>query len=485
MAAEVTGNGSIPPAKRRRLQQLFEHGSKATEQNNFDYASNLFGQCVIGDPGNPIYVRQYLNNLTRSYDNNPKNVSKLAGIKATGSKTGLMNSSRQKDWPAVIKTGLDILKGNPWDVSTLTSMARACEELTFDESQLLYLKLALDSNPKDIAVNRQCAKALGRVGRFDDAIACWRRVEILKPNDEEANREIGNLTVEKTISHGGYEDAETTKDVKRAHQDADDAEKQRLTPEERLEKQIAKSPAEVNLYVELADMHLRADRFVEAEQVLTRALAASGGGDLTLRERLEDTQVRHYRTQVQVAERRFEKEKTAEAAELLKKMKAEFNRIELDIYRARSDLAPSNLALKYELGVRLKQAGRFQEAVQCLQLARSDGKRKAQVHLELGECFQALKNYLLAMRNFEAALEALSDRDQDMMKLTLYRAGKLALFLYMNEAGSESAKSWLDLAEKHLNNLASLDYVYKDVPALLEKIAKMRAKPAGQTGENA
>jgi len=482
--ATTNNDQPMSPAKRRRLQQLFEHGSKAAEQNNYDYASNLLGQCVVGDPGNRIYVGQYLNNLTRSYDSNPKNVSKLSSIKAAGSKTGLMNSSRQKDWPTVIKSGLDILKGNPWDVSTLTSMARACEELGYDETQLLYLKLALDFNPKDIAVNRQCAKALGRVGQFDQAIACWHRVEQLKPNDEEAGREIGNLTVEKTIHKGGYEDAETTKDVKRAHQDADEAEKQRLTPEERLEKQIAKNPAEVALYVELADMHLRADRFVEAEQVLGRALAASGGGDLSLRERLEDVRLRHYRDQVQVAERRYDKEKTAEAAQLVKKMKGELNRIELEIYRSRSDFAPSNLALKYELGVRLKRAGQYQEAVQTLQLARADGKRKAQVHLELGECFQALKNYLLAMRNYEGALEALSDRDQDLMKLTLYRAGKLALYLSASESGSEAGKSWLDLGEKHVTNLASLDYMYKDVPALLEKIAKMRSKPPGQQDQN-
>ncbi|HEX4142101.1 MAG TPA: tetratricopeptide repeat protein [Pirellulales bacterium] len=483
MAAEENGNGPIPPAKRRRLQQLFEHGSKAFEQSNYEYASNLLGQCVVGDPSNKIYVGQYLNTLTRSYDNNPKNVSKLSSIKAAGSKTGLMNSSRQKDWPSVIKTGIDILKGNPWDVSTLTSMARACEELGYDDPQLLYLKLALNYNDKDIAVNRQCAKALARVGRFDDAIACWRRVELLKPNDEEAGREIGNLTVEKTIHHGGYEDAETTKDVKRAHQEADDAEKQRLTPEQRLEKQIVKSPADISLYVELADMHIRAERFAEAEEVLTRALAATGGGDLTLRERLEDVQVRHYRNLVQTAERRFDQEKTAEAAELVKKMRGELNRIELEVYRNRSDRNPTNLSLKYELGVRLKRAGQFQEAVQCLQTARADGKRKAQVHLELGECFQALKNYLLAMRNFEAALESLNDRDQDMTKLTLYRAGKLALYLAVNDVGSEAGKSWLELSEKHFTNLASLDYVYKDVPAMLEKIAKMRAKP-GQTEQN-
>ncbi len=49
-------------------------------------------------------------------------------------------------------------------LSTLTSMAQACEELEHDESQLVYLKLALDFNPKDVAVNRAVRQALARSG---------------------------------------------------------------------------------------------------------------------------------------------------------------------------------------------------------------------------------------------------------------------------------------------------------------------------------
>ena len=49
------------------------------------------------------------------------------------------------------------------------------------------------------------------------------------------------------------------------------------------------------------------------------------------------------------------------------------------------------------------------------------------------------------MSNFEAALEALADRDVEQKKLALYRAGKLALYLAMSEPGKEL----LDPAEKY------------------------------------
>ena len=212
-----TGNARepLPPAKRRRLQQIFEHASKAAEASNYEYAFNLFTQCVVGDPGNRIYVQQFLSTLSRKYNNNPKSVGKLAGITSVGAKTSLKKASMQKDWPAVIKAGIEVLKGNPWDVATLMAMATACEGMDLAETQLVYLKMALDVNQKDPDVNRMCGRALARMGHFDQAISCWHRVEQAKPGDEEAQRAIADLAVERTISHGGYEEAESSTDVRK------------------------------------------------------------------------------------------------------------------------------------------------------------------------------------------------------------------------------------------------------------------------------
>jgi len=56
----------------------------------------------------------------------------------------------------------------------------------------------------NITVNRKAAEALTRLGQFDQAISCWRRVEQAKPGDEEASKAISKLSVERTIQKGGY-----------------------------------------------------------------------------------------------------------------------------------------------------------------------------------------------------------------------------------------------------------------------------------------
>lgn len=465
---------------RRRLQACFTHGSASATKGDFDYATDMFTQCVAGDPANRLYIGQFLDNLIKKYKDNKKGAGFTSAPKAAALKGSLKKAAYSKDWVAVLKTGLEVLKIHPWDVSTLTAMANACDTLNFDEAQLAYLKQALDVDSKDAEVNRLCGRALARMGQFDQAIACWHRVNQAKPGDEEANRAMGDLAVEKTISHGGYEGAETSTDVmadKAAQADRRSEAHSKLTPVEQLEKAIAKKPDDVSLYNELADLHTQEERFADAEATLQRALAVSGG-ETSVRERLEDAQLRRSRHQVKIAEKRAAEEKTPEAVDLAKRMKVELNSTETEIYRSRSDRYPTNVGLKFELGVRLKKAGQYGEAIKCFQAAAGDAKRKATVHMELGECFQYIKQYKLAMDNYERSLEAVSPREVDQRKLALYRAGKLALGLAEKYLAAKDGqgKSELARAEKYLNELAGLEYGFKDVPQLLDKISKMGDK---------
>ena len=77
MPIEGEGKGERPkrkpptPEERRRLQEAFEKGEKS-KQRNHDYATEMFGQCVAGDPGNHVYVVAFIENLHKKYNNNKK-----------------------------------------------------------------------------------------------------------------------------------------------------------------------------------------------------------------------------------------------------------------------------------------------------------------------------------------------------------------------------------------------------------------------------
>ena len=195
----------ITPAARKRLQKCFEFATKQAQQENYDYASELFTQCVLGEPGNPTYIQNFVGNLQKKYSNNKKG-SPLAQFKERGARSALKKALAQSDWDEVIKNGVVILKINPWDIPTLTGMATASAALMAEEGgasagyadcELFYLKCAVEASPKDPEVCRQLAIALGKRQRFDEAIAFWHKVEQARPGDEEAQRAIATLAVEK------------------------------------------------------------------------------------------------------------------------------------------------------------------------------------------------------------------------------------------------------------------------------------------------
>jgi tetratricopeptide (TPR) repeat protein len=473
----------LPPiaaAVRQRLQAVFEHAQRSAEKSDYAYAHDLFAQCLVEDPANLIYLQHFLGNLAQKYGNSKKGV-RFSGLKSKSSRMALNKAAGKGQWKDAFTAACDALKSNPWEVSTLLDVAEAYQQIGSDDCQLFVMRWALDASPKDIAVNRKAAETLTRLGQFDQAIGCWRRVEQAKPGDEEASKAISKLSVERTIQKGGYNEeilkgSTDSKELEEAMRERvaqnrpeaiaaaaaakskDDSEQEKT-----LLAAIDAKPADVEKYLELADVFTGQNRLREAVDILGRALAASGGGDLRVRERLEDASLRRAQHQVSVAQRRAEQEKTEEAIDLARRMAAQANQAELEVYAARAGRNPGNSLLQYELGLRCKRAGKFKEAIQAFQAARDETRQKAQVQLHLGESFQYIKQFKLALASYEAAVQAADTSQPDTKKLALYRAGVLALELNDREK-----------AEKHLTQLAAIDFGYRDVAERLDKLAALR-----------
>ena len=70
-----SNRAGLPPvtaAVRQRLQAVFEHGQRCAEKADYDYAHDLFTQCLVEDPANLIYLQHFLGNLAQKYGNNKK-----------------------------------------------------------------------------------------------------------------------------------------------------------------------------------------------------------------------------------------------------------------------------------------------------------------------------------------------------------------------------------------------------------------------------
>ncbi|MDO4573979.1 MAG: hypothetical protein Q4D98_02060 [Planctomycetia bacterium] len=445
----------ISQAKRKRLQQLFEHGSLQSNQSNYDYATELLTQCVLGEPGNAQYVQVYLNNLKKKYNNNRKGHG-MAFLKLMGPHGAVKKSLQKEDWLAVLESGYKGLQWNPWDTPLLFGLTRATQALGFVDVPLLFLKMALESNPKDVEVNRTCGKHLEDLGRIEDAYQCWRRVSEMKPGDDEAERNMARLTVARTLNLTGYTKQPVNAGAKVTTRTQTGATVE-LTHEQLLEQQIRQQPKDQAKYIELAEIYTQTENFEKATDILKRAVEACGKIP-ELQDRLEDVQTRAMRKKLgQIAK------KSGKDSDEWKKTRAQLLDMELEIWKDRCERYPNNLGFKYDLGLRYQMKNDHDEAIKQFQIAKKEPRRSGLCCLALGQSFQAIKQYRLAMANFEEAIEKIPDRDADNKKRAYYLAGKLAIAM----------EEW-ETADRFLTPLADMDFSYRDVSEILAKVSAKR-----------
>ena len=454
----------LPPNIRRRIQTMFGHGQKKFQEGECDYAHDMFSQCVAKDPGNLVYVEAMFDNLIKKFDKNKK------GGRQKGNRGAFKKAVAAEDWPKVWTLGLELLKHHPWDVPALRALAEACEKHKFNEVELRYLKGALDADGKDIEVNRHCATSLTRMGQFDQAIACWHRIEDRVPD---AAAKISELTLAKNRPAVGIDlDDEnrnadktpsTTRAVKEETAPSSSSPDPPAAPTtmEELRIAIAEDPTEVSHYKALAKLQDAAGKYLEAETSLQRALSVAGG-DLNVRELLESAQIRRKQAQLEVAKQRAATENTEEAKELEQRIKEELNRLELEIYDARAQRYPDDLAIKHELATRLKRAGNHAEAEKYYEAVQSDDQRGPAATLNRGECLQHMRQYLDALKCYVRAAKSAENQQPEVEKLALYRAGVLAIGL--KDAGK---------ARDYLSKLVAKDPGYRDAQTRLDKLSEM------------
>jgi tetratricopeptide (TPR) repeat protein len=453
---------ALSPAAKKRLQSCFAHASKQMAQGNFDYATELLTPCVLGEPGNLIYLRSFVENLQKKYGNK-KRGAWLTQIKEHGARSTLKKAEAQEKWDEVFRGGLQILQANPWDISTLRSMANAAGHSGDGECERYLLRCALDADPKDPETNIQCAQAAVEMERFDEAIACWRRVLQVRPNDPQSERAIAALAVQKTIKQGGYEDAGHGRKIKDSADAASPtvSTELRLSEEESLRRRIAEQPQVLAHYFELVQWYVSRNNFDAAEQLCVQAFEASHG-DPAVRERWSEVEVRRLRYTVALADAKVKEGLPSDRNFL--QLQQQLRAKEIEHYRLLADRYPNTPQYRYELAVHYAAAGQYNDAIREFQQSRNDPRLKGLCMLGLGRCFQAIKQYGLAKSHYESAIEEIPDRDMAHKKEALYLAGTLALDELEDIA----------VADKRLSALAAVDFAYKDVSTLLEKIARLR-----------
>ena len=454
----MSADSTVSSEKRKRLQQLFRLGNEQMSKGGYKYADDIyFTECVLQDPGNVIYAQTFLFNLRKKFGEKKKTTRSLI---ATGKK--IVTDAKKPE--NLFKVGVETLKSNPWDVESLISTGKACEELDFLEAALVYYQAAVDADSNHVGANLACSNAFRETANFDGSLACLLRIQQQLPEDRDIRKLIHDISAEKAIHKGKYAAGASRNAVESIGveiPDDEDVMGRVLTEEGQIERRIAKNPQDTANYVELAQWYNKFSNLAKAEETYARAVDVSKNAP-DMVDRLLETQKKRLHAETLRLKEEYEATLQESAKSVFFDTRSRYEAKSMELAEHRVKHFPNHMGYRYDYGMLLQKSGQVKEAIAELQLAKDEPSRKGDCLLALGQCFQMIRQYKLAMTHYQEAVSALEIGESK--KKVLYLAMKLALTL--EDYG---------LAESYGHQLAAIDFSYRDLGEVLDQIARRQS----------
>ncbi|HZZ82770.1 MAG TPA: tetratricopeptide repeat protein [Gemmataceae bacterium] len=464
----VSTTPKLTPDQRRAAAGQFERARQVLKGGDYDYCLQLLLACCKIDPANLIYRQELRQTQRAKYGNNQKG-QPLAIVRSLWGRLRLKQIMLKGNYLEALVLAEQILMRNPWDLGTHLVMAQAFEELEMHDHALWTLEQIRPTNAQNPSVNRPLARLYERRGNFNQAIALWELVRKADPSDVEAQRKGKDLAASATIAKGKYEDV-LKGDALSPQAEKETATDQPVLPadvttEDRHPREVANllekikaNPKNANAHLHLSNLYRKAEQFDKAKETLQKAMPLTGNS-FDIAQELFDLDIEPFRRDLAVTEERLrQKPGDKELQQIRAGLIKEINTRELEFHRRRSDRYPTDMAARFEMGLRLQRGGQLDEAIKELQAVRSDPRHHGKALFYLGLCFLARNNWRLAQRNFEEALKQLGAGDAVLQKEAMF---------HLAEGYARTGE--LERALELGSDLANLDYSYRNIGALLEE----------------
>lgn len=290
-----------------------------------------------------------------------------------------------------------------------------------------------------------------------EALIIQKRIE---PQNASLSNVIRDLSTKLTILKGNYSDGESFKEslVNGEHQKNLHARDERVQSQERFEElrknaetEWRDNPDVPSKLIGLINLLCRPeDPKYELEAINILDTEYAKGGDYRFKQRADNIRMK----QLNRAERQA---RESGDAEVLRKTKIKRLRFEIPVFAERADRYPTDLRIKFEYGMRLFNAQKFDDAIPMFQAARADPKSKNRCSLYIGRAFFLKNLYSQAIHILREGEEQCEIPDDDVAKEITYWLARAL------EVSGEK-----DAAQKTYGKLLQLDYNYRDVRVRIE-----------------
>jgi len=331
------------------------------------------------------------------------------------------------------------------------------------------------------------------IGRFDKAVEAMKRAIRLAPNDDTLMAQLKDLEAERTMQEGKYgggqegdfraniRDAEKQRELELGDaKSVGESQIDELVKRRRAE--FEEDPDDLDRLQKLVDVLVRKESNAEEKEaidLLNKAWEATGqyrykvrAGDITMKQ--INRYVRQLKQMVDAAPEDEEYKKRYHDT-LLKKLQ-----FELQEYTERVKNYPTDLSLKHELGKRLFQAGKFDDAIGMFQQAKQDPKSRASSHIYLGRCY-VHKGWLdEAIDTLGEGIEAHPYNDDNVALDLRY----LKMDAHVRAAEKNKSMDHAEEARKLASFILQANINFRDIKDRVEQIKTLQEKLRGDDAES-
>ena len=266
------------------------------------------------------------------------------------------------------------------------------------------------------------------IGAYDKAVEACAILVRLDPEDDQLRRELHDLQAEVTLMKGKYGDGDFRDGIKDADKqkqlEAEDAisasADQQKSLIDTLREDFDANPDDNQVFDKLIRALLQND-VKELEDEALKLLAAhhEKTGSYRYKMQADDVQMKQVRRAIRQLKSRFEAEPdNAELRTQYNEALVKQARFELKMYTERAKNYPTDLSLKYQLGLRQLRLQKYDDAVASFQEAQSDPKFRSASLNYLGEAFAAKGWYDEAIDTFRRGIDN-HESDTDPIALQL------------------------------------------------------------------
>jgi len=454
----------IPPDLRR----LYVKAGEAAQRENPDYAITLFCQILEKEPAfydcrRALRVEQ-AKKTSASSSGFFKKMMSGAGASPQIAKAKMAMNRNPAEAMAIAEQVLNTDANNSYAHRVVVDAATAME---LPKTAVMSLEVMARNSPKDKALIMEFADVAAQIGgevasSAEAALDSLIRITGFDPDLAQVQK---NLSARKTMDEGGYSKLEggegsfrdilKDKDEARSLEQAQKVQKTEDTTARLIgeyEARLESEPDNTRMIRSLAELYTEKKEFDRALELYERIKNSShGSADSGLDSAIANTMVKKMDHQLSQLNP-FAPDHVDQIAQL-KAAKTEFK---LNECKQRVEKYPTDLAIRFELGQLLFEAGKISEAMGEFQKAQQNPNKRIQAMSYLAQCFAKRGINESAVRTLQNAIKekpAFDDEKKDL----IYNLGCV---LETMGKKSEAIEQFLQIYET--------DIGYRDVAAKVD-----------------